>query len=306
MSTLPPDIGRIAGPLLVANLLHWGLFGVLSVQVYIYYLAFPKDPVKRKILVYGIYAVELVQTILFTNEAFKQFAAGFGSFAALNHIGSAWFAVPILSSTVEFMVQLFYASRIKILADSNLIPIVVVFFALIQLGGAIGQGIIGHQITFFSDFLVRKTLIVTGIWNAGSAVCDIIIAASMIYYLSQWKTDSKLTQRIVHKLVRLFIETGTLTATVAIINFILFLLPGHPTYWQTTIGILGKLYSNTMMVVLNNRIAFQAQDDSTLSNEYLVSNPRLSRRFAFGAQQGGISVTREQWTAPLDGYKIPN
>jgi len=130
MSTLPPDIGRIAGPLLVANLLHWGLFGVLSVQVYIYYLAFPKDPVKRKILVYGIYAVELVQTILFTNEAFKQFAAGFGSFAALNHIGSAWFAVPILSSTVEFMVQLFYASRIKILADSNLIPIVVVFFRL--------------------------------------------------------------------------------------------------------------------------------------------------------------------------------
>ena len=57
------------------------------------------DPTKRKILVYGIYAVELVQTILFTGQAFQTFAVGFGSFEALNHIGLAWFAVPILSST---------------------------------------------------------------------------------------------------------------------------------------------------------------------------------------------------------------
>ena len=126
---------------------------------------------------------------------------------------------------------------------------------------------------------------------------------------------------MVHRLIRLFIETGTITgeiptlslmifsklvtATVAIINFILFLLPGHPTYWQATIGILGKLYSNTMMIVLNNRIAFKSQDDSIMSNEHLVSNPGLSRRYAFDALQGGISVTREQWTAPHDGYKIP-
>ena len=126
---------------------------------------------------------------------------------------------------------------------------------------------------------------------------------------------------MVRKLIRLFIETGTLTgeipilslmifsklvtATVAIVNFILFLLPGQHTYWQASIGILGKLYSNTMMVVLNNRIVFKSQDDSIVSNEHLVSNAGLSRRYAFGAPQGGISVTHEQWTAPHDGYKIP-
>ena len=149
---------------LIGYFLHWGLFGALSVQVCeqadcvlsggirlndyhcsdIYYLAFSNDPPKRKILVYSIYAVELVQTILFTKVAFEQLAAGFGNFDALNHGGLLWFAVPILSSTgtfssiflgvlclqvnyiVEFVVQLFYAYRIKVLAGSNLVPIVVV------------------------------------------------------------------------------------------------------------------------------------------------------------------------------------
>ena len=108
-------------------------------------MAFPNDPHTRKALVYGIYAAELVQTILFTTMAFRQLAAGFGNFDALDDSGLLWFAVPILSSTgpslisslaafaclqanyiVEFVVQLFYAYRIKILAESNLIPIVVV------------------------------------------------------------------------------------------------------------------------------------------------------------------------------------
>ena len=65
----------------------------------IYHLASSKDPLTRKILVYGIHAAELVQTILFAKKGFSQFAAGFGNFEALNHIGLLWFAVPIISSS---------------------------------------------------------------------------------------------------------------------------------------------------------------------------------------------------------------
>ena len=50
------------------------------------------------ILVYAVYATELVQTILFSRMAFKEFAAGFGNFEALDEVGSFWFAIPILTS----------------------------------------------------------------------------------------------------------------------------------------------------------------------------------------------------------------
>ena len=99
-------------------------------------------------MVYSVYTAELVQTILFTTAAVRQFATGFGNLEALNDIGLLWFAAPILSSTsvltflhlfsltdfsclwadytVACVVQLFYVYRIKILSKSNVIPMVVV------------------------------------------------------------------------------------------------------------------------------------------------------------------------------------
>ena len=62
------------------------------------------------------------------------------------------------------------------------------------------------------------------------------------------------------------------------------------------------MYSTTMMAVLNSRIVFQTQDESPTSNGNLLpsmSNPKNSRKSACD----GIYVTREQWTAPVDGYK---
>ena len=83
------------------------------------------------------------------------------------------------------------------------------------------------------------------------------------------------------------------TATIAIINLALILIPGPP-YWLITVLILGKLYSNMMMAVLNSRIVLKTQDES---NDTLVANPGVSRRL-----HGGILVTREQWTTPADIY----
>ena len=82
--------------------------------------------------------------------AYIQFAAGFGNFDALDEIPVfLWFGVPILSSIgmyhlffwpcvvhlltsilVAAMVQIFYAYRIKLLAESHLIPSVVVLVSL--------------------------------------------------------------------------------------------------------------------------------------------------------------------------------
>ena len=68
----------------------------------IYYLVFSKDPPRIKILVYAVYVAELVQTILFSQMAFKEFIAGFGSFETLEEVGNFWFTIPILSSTGMF------------------------------------------------------------------------------------------------------------------------------------------------------------------------------------------------------------
>jgi len=153
--------------------------------------------------------------------------------------------------------------------------------------------VIGHQISLFSSNVSLKAInISTSVWNGSSAACDLLIALSMTYSLSRRKTAWKPTQRIVQRLTRLIIGTGTLTATVAIINLILFVLPGnHPSYYQTTTAILGKMYSNTMMVTLNSRINISQKDGSTDHSESTVSNLENRRRLR-DTSHGEITVTR--------------
>ena len=110
-----------------------------------YYLAFPNDSFQRKLLVYAVYTAELVQAVLLARMAYTEFAAGFGNVEAVDKISLLSLAVPILSSIgvcylfswpcmirlltsklVAAVVQTFYAYRIKLLADSYLIPSVVV------------------------------------------------------------------------------------------------------------------------------------------------------------------------------------
>ncbi|KAF8157242.1 hypothetical protein B0H34DRAFT_712896 [Crassisporium funariophilum] len=261
LTAIPADIGRIAGPLLIGCLLNWGLFGVLTMQVYVYYLACPDDPLRNKIVIYSVYLLEVVQTTVISQAAFHNFAAGFGDMGKLNEFGLLWFGVPILSGIVAFIAQSVYAYRVSVLSKANFIPIVIMLLACLQLAGAIATGIDTKEAFYVSNFLDRKAFITMGIWNGGSALCDVIIAICMTYYLTRLDSGIKKTQTLLRKLIRLIIETGTLTAALAIFNLIVAVLPDHPTYYMSSSGALGKMYSNSMLVVFNSRIRF-AQERS--------------------------------------------
>ena len=55
------------------------------------------------------------------------------------------------------------------------------------------------------------------------------------------------------------------------------MLPGQSAYYSTISGILGKMYSNTMMVILNNRIVLQAQDESIMLDKHVSSSTSMSQ-----------------------------
>jgi hypothetical protein len=61
-----------------------------------YYVAFSKDSLKCKVLVYGLYALEIAQTVMSAMTAFHAFATGYGNFAACNDIWIVWFNIPLI------------------------------------------------------------------------------------------------------------------------------------------------------------------------------------------------------------------
>ena len=67
----------------------------------LYYLAFPSDWMYMKCLVYGIYVLEFIQSILFIGNTFRIFVTSFGDVEAVNLVGTAWLSVPILTAIGE-------------------------------------------------------------------------------------------------------------------------------------------------------------------------------------------------------------
>ncbi|TFK32062.1 hypothetical protein BDQ12DRAFT_728985 [Crucibulum laeve] len=251
------NIPKFAGPL-ARYLLNWSLFGALTIQVYVYYLAFPRDRFLSKALVYGVYVLETLQTILIGHDAFVSFAANFGDVDELTGVHFGWLTIPILSGLVSCCVQLFYADRLRRFSRSWTLPGIVAFIAITQCVASIVVGIHTSDDTSATELTKRVPEVIIGsaIWNGGAALCDVIISVSMTYYLlSRSGTGLRSTQALVVRLVRLTIETGTVTATLALATLILIIADtNNGYYFLTSSVVMGKLYSNTLMVNFNLRM----------------------------------------------------
>ncbi|KAI0077527.1 hypothetical protein K474DRAFT_1707275 [Panus rudis PR-1116 ss-1] len=250
---IPPIIAQLTGPLLLGHFFNWGLFGALTVQCYIYYLAFPNDRPIPKTLVAFTYTIEVLQTVLSTRDAFRNFGTGWGNMIELDAVGWLWFSVPVLGSIISCTGQLFYAWRIWILSESYWISIVVILLSLTQCGTGIYSGALAHMIGEFSK-VQERSFKTTAVWLGGTALCDIIIAASMIYYLHKSNTGFRTTTTLLSKFIRVTIETGLVCATFAILDMSLFIAFQQNNYHLAPSIPLSKLYSNSLLVVFNARV----------------------------------------------------
>ncbi|KAK0200461.1 hypothetical protein DFS33DRAFT_1387665 [Desarmillaria ectypa] len=275
VSIAPSDVNKIAGPLLIGCFLDLILYGVLCNQVYIYYISFPKDRLASKIVVYVLWLTETVQTIISIADIFDTFCYDFGNLSELDDVRLSWFFVLILSGFVGCVSQLFYAWRMyNFSKKARWISITVSMtlfsskIAFIQFAAAITCGIEVRRYVHYLDLeMDLKVKVARIIWLGGSALCDAAIALSMTYLLSRARTGLKSTRILVSRLIRLTIETGTVTATLAVIDIALFLAYPNDTYRTVMAICLGKMYSNTVLAVCNSRMTRRirgGREDATL------------------------------------------
>ncbi|KDR74371.1 hypothetical protein GALMADRAFT_157591 [Galerina marginata CBS 339.88] len=224
----------------------------------IYHLAFNKDPFRLKAVVYGTYMLETVQTIMGARSIFDSYGVGFLNPESPENVGDLWFSFPILGGIVTCIVELFYAHRILKLGNSfgysRLAVIIISMLAFTQMGGAFALGVGMRKVMSFTRVFELRTRIPFIIWNGSSALCDILIAIYMTLILTRTKSSFNKTRTIIRKIIRLTIETGTLTASIAILNIVFVVLPGRQPYYQVTSALLSKLYANTLLVLLNSRV----------------------------------------------------
>ncbi|KAF8197012.1 hypothetical protein BJ912DRAFT_954511 [Pholiota molesta] len=301
-----PNVAAVAGPLYLGTLLNWGLYGILVVQVYIYWTAFPSDQWHTKALVYTLFILDTLQSILLARDGFATFAAGFGDLAQLDNVGLVWFSVPVLAALVSLIVECFFAYRIWVLAGKSYwIPAAVVVTSFTQAVAAILAGVKALEVEKYS-LLHKNARIQITVWHIGSALADVMIAVSMCYYL--WKRDTgfKRTHTMIVRLIQLTIETGTATASVAIIDLCLFSAGAGKVYFIAPAFVISKLYANTVVVIFNNRAQIVSRShQSTVTNLTVDNTNRVKEAttgIVHGTTGGPVHFVTTHGTSHHDSY----
>ncbi|KAL0957032.1 hypothetical protein HGRIS_003133 [Hohenbuehelia grisea] len=291
-----PGIGASTGPQLFGFFLNFTLMGALVVQTYHYYVSFPRDRAHIKAIVYSLFVLEMVQTVLMAYSAYKIFGSGYGDLDAFNEIQVDWFSVCILGAIIPGTVQAFYAHRLYMFSGSKIAGGIVLLLAAMATVCGIVQGVFSKLTVFNSELTAKPTLVI--IWMVSGVLCDVIIAGTMIYYL-QAKRRRTLSPRIrdaVTRIVRYTVETGAITAIFAIVLLVLFVAFPNNNYYAVPNRPLAKLYSNNLLVLLNARaVVLGGRTDvaSRESDQAYVNEIRLDTSGNVNAGPLHLEATKE-------------
>ncbi|KAI0027123.1 hypothetical protein K488DRAFT_26777, partial [Vararia minispora EC-137] len=234
--------------------LNWGLLGCIAVQTINYHFHFPRDRCAVKALVFSLSFWDVAQTAIFTQFCFSIFAQNFGDASAIENIGLSWLSVPIMGGISSFTVQSFYAWRLHHLSGCKwLLSGSIVTIALAQGSSAIAVGIRACVVAGPLSELQENTLPMVMIWLIGSAVCDLVICISMMFFVSLKQTSYKETEKLLKRAIVLVTALTVRTASVSIVEVTLYTVYRHNSYHIGPAAIIGKLYTNVFLILINSR-----------------------------------------------------
>ncbi|KAH9916815.1 uncharacterized protein B0H18DRAFT_1214951 [Fomitopsis serialis] len=266
---LPTSLPLLAGPQLLGVFFNWGLLGVLTLQCYSYYDNFNRtDRLSLKFLVLSVFIYEWVQTGLITAAAMQIYVYDYGNVISVLAFHNTWFSATIMCGLISAVVQIFFAWRIFKLSRSPVLggsmAAFIVALAVVQTIACIITGV-KEKAEGIASALHGQLLTVAILWLGGTVVVDVLIAVCMTYLLLRRKTGISSTDALINRMVRLVVETGTLTASLSILVLITAnIRPLHETLvYQAPALILTKMYSNTFLTNLNSRVYLRKYTQST-------------------------------------------
>ncbi|KAG6375943.1 hypothetical protein JVT61DRAFT_2815 [Boletus reticuloceps] len=258
-------------------------YAIACMQTFFYYVRYENDPLRTKILVAVLWALNTIHEALCVAGAYKYIMGGIVSpysfvvanpelvvSPALHVLRGPWLRYQrkvflfIESTYVCFNIRvIFLFTHSSSVSGKNIIlPLIWIVLAPVEL---VCCTIYVAKSLYTTNGVVKVVAIST--INSGSfvtqaslalsfaAAADVLIAISMTFLLVRQRTATKFasTAHILQRLIVFSVNTGTWTATFALLTIIL--LNVFPNNWICTVTMipLCAVYCNTLLANLNAR-----------------------------------------------------
>ncbi|TFK17619.1 hypothetical protein FA15DRAFT_604727 [Coprinopsis marcescibilis] len=209
------DLHRTVGALELGCIFSTFLFGIVTLQSYVYYQNFRDDNWKYKTMVAVLWVVELAHSICVIAEVYRVAVTLYCQPQELSLITFYFMGVgKVFGGTITLIAHTFFALRLcKILPQRwNLIGRFCIGLAVLRFAGSIWLSYNAITTSDIGTYRNQWGWLILTLLSTG-CVIDVMIAASMLYYLIS-KRDSEgcfsRTTRLIDSLVHLTFRASLL------------------------------------------------------------------------------------------------
>ncbi|TFK81081.1 hypothetical protein K466DRAFT_604795 [Polyporus arcularius HHB13444] len=244
------------GGLLIEVFIACILFGITTLQTFIYFQKYQSDTRSLRLFVAVTWVLEVVHTAFCIQLCYAYVITGFGDFLGFGDInwgvGITVFTEVILST----LVQLFYVRRVWIMSNKNkLLTGGILFFTICRVGFGIGSTILSYHFPHWLLFRAQTAATVTVAGGLGAAaLVDVLVALTLSFFLSRGRSEyHKQSNSRVNLIMLYAVNSGAITATASILSVILYATQKESLVFLGLVEIQGKLYANSFLGSLNAR-----------------------------------------------------
>ncbi|KAI0339689.1 hypothetical protein BDW22DRAFT_1361266 [Trametopsis cervina] len=249
-----PKFDNTIGAYLIGNTIAAILYGITTVQVYIYYTRPSNDSRVFKCLIFVLWLLDTAEQALFSSLLYHYAVKNFANPAALALIPSTISPVAIVCAVSDVCVRSIFVFRLWKFSDGRMrFPVLLIaILTFVSLLAGLALASVCVHFTTLLDITDHASWILYVTFSCGAAA-DIVIAASMCYTLWAHRTHSPRTNSLLHALMIYSINSGALTSIFAIVSLITFATMPKNFIFLSILLVLPKLLFNAALATLNAR-----------------------------------------------------
>ncbi|KAF9565216.1 hypothetical protein CPC08DRAFT_201191 [Agrocybe pediades] len=293
---MPSSLGSFEdtfGAMLTGAFIAMTIYGITTLQAYFYYMSFPNDDTATKLMVLAIWILDTVHSILMCHCIHYYLISGFLDNTKL--VNGTWslFLSPVANVLLALISQSFFTRRIFLLCSLRW---------RYWVAGIISVTVVAHFVTGINtavhlfqkkEFSQLKEVSLSAVvpFGASTILSDILVAASLCFLLDNNRSQFDDTNSVINRLIIFAINRCILTTAVAVVETIVFAVLPNTFYSFAIDFVIGKLYANSLLAVLNARANLRGLP----RREHFVTT-EMSTRFDVEQQTSSSEPVRDNKT----------
>ncbi|KAL7281971.1 hypothetical protein ACG7TL_003438 [Trametes sanguinea] len=271
------------GGMLIEIFIACILYGITTLQSFIYFQKYQNDTPSLKLMVAAIWILETAHTAFCMQVVYSYLVSNFGEFEYFLNINWGVGVTVITEVVISTLVQAFYVRRVWIM--SNKAKFLTAFIAAItvcRIGFGIGSTILSYQFGDWVSFRAHKSSLATVSGGLGAAaLVDVLVALTLSFYLTRGRSSWQKASNSKINLIMLYaVNSGAITASASVLSVILYATQTDSLVFLGLVEIQGKLYANSFLGSLNARSHIRNKNNAAQYPSFEFSNNSAFRAVA--------------------------